>query len=181
MLYVRTLLVAFCLAATQTESAFAGTSTTPVQYLKRQARIILAEGDRIKGEAERMRSESARLKREANDLRVAASKLDRAWESAHLVDPDKYLAHPERDRSQKIMRSDADREDGDAVSLVYEGKKLDDEAVRLWMLAAAVDPQASNELLKRMQACCQKSGIDFLRGEIVRLARQFGANYSPVP
>ncbi|MBB5053465.1 hypothetical protein HNQ36_003456 [Afipia massiliensis] len=181
MLYSRTLLMAFCLAAALSDNAFARTPTAPVQYLKRQARIILAEGDRIKGEAMRMRSESARLKLEANGLRAAASQLDQAWERAHSIAANKYPAYPERDRSQKIMRSDADREDVDAIGLLHEGKRLDDEAMRLWNLAAAVDPQASNELLKRMQACCQKSGIEFLKGEIIRLARQFGAHYSPVP
>jgi hypothetical protein len=43
--------------------------------------------------------------------------------------------------SQKIMRSDADREAKDAIDLVKEGARLDDETIRLWKLASAVDSQ----------------------------------------
>jgi hypothetical protein len=57
------------------------------------------------------------------------------------------------------MRSDADPEDKDGDSLKQEGTPLDEEATRLWKLAAAVDAQAQNDLLKRMQACRKASNI----------------------
>jgi hypothetical protein len=53
------------------------------------------------------------------------------------------------------MRLDAEREKRDAVSLRIEGRRLDAEAVRLWKLAAAVDPQALKDLLDRLRNCCK--------------------------
>ena len=179
MLFIRVLLVVFGLVATLTAKAYAEPGSAPVVYLKQQARIILREGDRIKGQAHLMRSEGSRLNREAAELRKCASRLDEKWAIANRTDAEKYRDYSGRDRSQRIMRSDADREDKDAGGLRQEGRRLDEEATRLWKLAAAVDPQAQNDLLKRMQACCKASGIEFLRTEIIKLARSIGANYSP--
>lgn len=179
MFDTRALLGVFVLAAMLSVPAYAESSSSPVVYLKRQARIILSEGDRIKGQAHFMRSESARLKREATDLRASASRLDDVWTEAERRDAEKYVDYPGRDRSQHVMRSDADREDKDADGLRQEGTRLDEEAARLWKLAAAVDPKAQNELLKRMQACCKAISIGFLRTEIIRLAHAMGANYAP--
>ena len=53
------------------------------------------------------------------------------------------------------MRLDAVREKRDAVSLRMEGRRLEGEAVRLWKLAAVVDPQALKDLLDRLRNCCK--------------------------
>jgi hypothetical protein len=116
---------------------------------------ILAEGDRIKREADLMRSEATRLDSEADELQKGASYLDQLWERANKLDPNKYKDYAGRDKSQRRMRLDAEREKRDAVSLRTEGRRLDAEAVRLWKLAAAVDPQALKDLLDRLRNCCK--------------------------
>ena len=151
----------------------------PASYLQAEAKRILLEGDRIWGEADKMRSESTRLDREATVLREKASHLDAMWEAANRISPEKYKDISGRDRSQVRMRSDADREDRDAGLLVAEGKRLDEEAQRLWKLAQEVDPRAQKDLLDRIRACCRSIAIDLLRQEIIRIARSIGSEYSP--
>jgi hypothetical protein len=123
--------------------------------LKAEAARILAEGDRIKREADLMRSEATRLDSEADALQKGAVYLDQLWENANNLDPNKYKDYPGRDKSQRRMRLDAERENRDAVSLRTEGHRLDAEAVRLWRLAATVDPQAQKDLLDRLRNCCK--------------------------
>ena len=123
--------------------------------LKAESARILAEGDRIKGEADLMRSEATRLDSEADELQKGAAYLDQLWENANKLDPNKYKDYAGRDKSQQRMRLNAEREKRDAVSLRIEGRKLDAEAVRLWKLAAAVDPQALKDLLDRLRNCCK--------------------------
>ena len=124
-------------------------------YLTAESARILAEGDRIKREADHMRSEATRLDSEADELRKEAAYLDQLWEKARNLDPNKYKDYAGRDRSQQRMRLDAAREKRDAGSLRIEGRRLDAEAVRLWKLAAAVDPQALKDLLDRLRNCCK--------------------------
>ena len=149
-------------------------------YLEVEADRILAQGDRIKGEATRMRSEGARLNREASSLREGASKLDALWEKANHTAPQKYVDFAGRAKSQQRMRSDAAREDNDAEELRAEGGRLDDEAVRLWKLAAEVNPRAQKDLLDRIRGCCKADqGLEMLRAEIVSIRRSLGSNYVP--
>jgi hypothetical protein len=149
-------------------------------YLTAESARILLEGDRIRSEAELMRSEGGRLNREATELRTDASHLDAQWESARKSNPKKYRDYVGRNRSQVRMRFDAGREDTDAVQLRHEGRRLDKEAIRLWRLAAAVDPQAQKDLLERIRRCCIKAiGLEMLRTEISKMARAFGLTYSP--
>ena len=139
-------------------------------YLTAESAHILAEGDRIKREADLMRSEATRLDSEADELQKGAANLDKIWEKARKRDPDKYKDYVGRDRSQQRMRLDAEREKRDAVSLRIEGRRLDAEAVRLWKLAAAVDPQALKDLLDRLRNCCKlqtelsRTYVSFRRG-----------------
>ena len=123
--------------------------------LKAESARILLEGDRIKREADLMRSEATRLDSEADELQKGAAYLDQQWEKANKLDPDKYKDYVGRNRSQWRMRFDAEREKRDAVSLRIEGDRLDAEAVRLWKLAAAIDPQAQKDLLDRLRNCCK--------------------------
>jgi hypothetical protein len=181
MRHSRALLVAIGLVAMLNFPTYAETPSDPVLYLKTEARVILGEGDRIEGEANLMRSERARLKHEASNLRIGASRLDEMWARATQINAEKYADYPGRDRSQRIMRSDADREEKDAESLQLESQRLDEEAIRLWKLASEIDPRSQNALIKRM-ACCKPAGtsdIDFLRAEIIKLARSLGTNYFP--
>jgi hypothetical protein len=76
-------------------------------------------------------------------------------EKARKLDPNKYKDYAGRDRSQRRMRLDAAREKHDAVSPRIEGRRLDGEAVRLWKLAAVVDPRALKDLLDRLRNCCK--------------------------
>jgi DNA-binding helix-hairpin-helix protein with protein kinase domain len=122
---------------------------------KAESARILAEGDRIKQEADLMRSEATRLDSEADELQKGAAYLDQLWEKARKLDPNQYKDYAGRNRSQRRMRLDAVREKRDAVSLRMEGRRLDAEAVRLWKLAAAVDPQALKDLLDRLRNCCK--------------------------
>ena len=146
------------------QDAQANGVTTALPYLKAQAARILAEGDRIKREADLMRSEATRLDSEADELQKGAVYLDQLWEKASKLDPNKYQEYAGRDKSQRRMRLDAVREKRDAVSLRIEGRKLDAEAVRLWKLAATVDPQAQKDLLDRLRNCCKlQTGLNILR------------------
>jgi hypothetical protein len=131
---------------------------------KAEAVRILSEGDRIKREADLMRSEATRLDSEADELQKGAVYLDHLWEKASKLDPEKYKEYAGRDKSQRRMRLDAVREKRDAVSLRIEGRRLDAEAVRLWKLAATVDPQAQKDLLDRLRNCCKlETGLHIAR------------------
>ena len=111
-----------------------------------------------------MRSESTRLDSEADELQKGAAYLNQLWEEARKLDPNKYKDYAGRDRSQRRMRLDAANERRDAVSLQIEGRRLDAEAVRLWKLAAAVDPQAQKDLLDRLRNCCKlQTGLNIPR------------------
>jgi hypothetical protein len=157
-------------------------SDGPIVFMKREADNILREGDRIKREAERMRLEGTRLNTEADELRAEATQLDHQWELAVRIAGERYTDYSGRDRSQIILRSDADREDRDAGSLRAEGQRLDSEAERLWKLAADVDPRIQNSIFERMKAagaCCKTSSIEPLRREIMRLAHELGIHYVP--
>ena len=146
------------------QDAQANGVTTALPYLKAQAARILAEGDRIKREADLMRSEATWLDSEADELQKGAVYLDQLWEKASKLDPNKYQEYAGRDKSQRRMRLDAVREKRDAVSLRIEGRRLDAEAVRLWKLAATVDPQAQKDLLDRLRNCCKlQTGLNILR------------------
>ena len=136
------------------QDAQANGATAALSLTAESARI-LSEGNRIKREADLMRSEAIRLDSEADELQKGAVYLDHLWEKARKLDPDKYKDYAGRDKSQRRMRLDAAREKQDAVSLRIEGRKLDAEAVRLWKLAAAVDPQALKDLLDRLRNCCK--------------------------
>src|SRR5262245_36583942 len=103
----------------QLNGAYANASVPP--KMKREAARILKEGDRIKRQAHLMRSESARLKKQAEELRAKASRLDVLWESARRLNPDNIRESEGRDRSQRRMRLDADREERDSEYLVREG------------------------------------------------------------
>jgi hypothetical protein len=178
---VATLVLAL-LAGLLSASTVAQASNRPQTYLKREAENILSQGDRIKQEAARMRSEGKRLNDEAAALRTAAATLDDQWTTATKLAPEKYQEYSGRDRSQIIMRSDAEREDRDADSLRIEGKRLDVEAERLWKLAADVDPRIQNSLFERMKAagaCCKSSSIEPFRLEILKQAHALGVNYVP--
>ena len=149
-------------------------------YLTAESARILAEGDRIKREADLMRSEGTRLDSEADELQKGAAYLDKIWEKASNIDPNKYKDYAGRDGSQRRMRLDAARENRDAVSLQIEGRRLDAEAIRLWKLAAAVDPQAQKDLLDRLRNCCKlQTGLNILRSKIVELAQASGLKYTP--
>jgi hypothetical protein len=140
--------------------------------LKAESARILAEGDRIKREADLMRSEATRLDSEAVELQNGAAYLDQLWEKANKLDPNKYKDFAGRDRSQRRMRLDAEREKGDATSLRIERRRLDAEAVSLWKLAAAVDPQAQKDLLDRLRNCCKlQTGLNILRSKNVEIAQ----------
>jgi len=149
-------------------------------YLTEEAARIVVEGDRIRGEADRMRSEAVRLNSESRELRAQAAHLDKLWESARRANPAKYHEYVGRDKSQHRMRSDAATEDRDGVHLRHEGRRLNSESIRLWRLAASVDPEAQKVLLDRLQRCCGlKAGIDLLRMRITQMARAAGVNYTP--
>src|SRR5262245_13200606 len=110
--------------------------------LIQEARRIEQEAKRIGSDASLMRSEGDRLNHEGDGLRQGASRLDQMWEAASRANPERYKDYDGRDRSQKRMRLDANREDLDADALRLEGKRLDDEANRLLKLAAAVNSEA---------------------------------------
>lgn len=150
-------------------------------YLRGEAGKILSEGDRIKGEADKMRSEATRLNSEAEDLRKAAVHLDSLWSEANHLAPEKYPDADGRDKSQTKMRADASREDNDAEALRREGQRLDDEAMRLWKLAAAVNPQAQKDLIERFRACCKTSDLKRLRDMVAALASEMAVRYRPLP
>jgi hypothetical protein len=148
-------------------------------YLNREFQRIRLEGVRIKGEADLMRVEGTRLNGQAKNLRTGAAHLDSSWVKANRSNPEKYIDYPGRNRSQRIMLTDADRQDQDADALRVEGTRLDGEAERLSKLAAAVNAQAQQDLIKRMMGCCKKADMDSLRTEIFRIARALGTNYVP--
>jgi hypothetical protein len=178
---VRYIFWATCVVAVNVTSSIVAWAGSPISYLKGEAHRIQREGDRIKSEASLMRSESFHLKLEASDLRDKAAQLDDLWAKANHADPKRYSDYPGRNRSQERMRLDAKREDQDSDALRAEEGRLGAEAERLWKLAAAVNAQAQEELLKRMMCCRpQKSeDIEFLRTEIIRMARALGTNYTP--
>ena len=147
-------------------------------YLRFEANRIRLEGTRISGEAERIRAEAGVLDKTAEKLRTEASHLDDLWVMANRLNPVRYGDYEGRDRSQQIMRSDADRNVSGAASLQREGHRLDDESSRLMQLAAEVDAQRHKLWLDKFK-CCEPKTSQLLREKIVALARVIGARYEP--
>lgn len=147
-------------------------------YLRFEANRIRLESTRISGEANRVRAEAGVLDKSAEKLRTDASHLDDLWVTANRLNPVRYSDYEGRDRSQQIMRRDADSAVSGAVSLRSEGHRLDDESTRLKQLAAEVDAQRHKIWLDKFKCCDPKTG-QLLRETIVALAKVIGARYEP--
>jgi hypothetical protein len=147
-------------------------------YLKFEANRIRSESARISGEANHIRSEAGVLDESAEKLRTDASHLDDLWVAANQLNPARFSDYEGRDRSQQIMRRDADRNVSGAASLRSEGHRLDDESTRLKQLAAEVDAQRHKIWFDKFKCCGPKTG-QLLRETIVALAKMIGARYEP--
>ena len=94
------------------ETSFAASPTPDVQvqitYLEKEGARIVNEAKRIEGEADRLRSEARRLSAEHTRLLSVASALDAKWFNAKATGSE-VQDYPGRDRSQRIIRGDADR------------------------------------------------------------------------
>lgn len=149
-------------------------------YLIQESARIFREGDRVLDESKRLKAEAARLEQERVRLRTEASALDRRWNKAHQANPALYRNYKGRDRSQKIMRADAVQLAEDSKQLEADSRSLKREAVRLWRLAAAVNPDAQKDLLDRLRRCCSvQAGLSVLQEQITTLAQAHGVNYRP--
>jgi hypothetical protein len=128
------------------------------QYAAREANRISSEANRLQGEATRLSAESARLLKEEKRLLDAASVLDERWLLA------KHEDYAGRDRSQRIMRIDADRLQFEAMRLKEEVKQLENEAVRLQKLAQDVEDVFDR--MKKTGITAQNVGDvrEFIRG-----------------
>lgn len=153
----------------------------PSAYLAAESARILKEGDRIQGESIRLRAEAHRLDGEGLRLRDAASHLDTIWAMDVRANPALIREFRRHDRSQLIMRADAQHTDSDADKLRLESKRLDAEAARLWKLAAAVDPDAQDDILRRLRerGSNTQASLAILRAKIVQMAQAAGVNYVP--
>lgn len=149
-------------------------------YLRDESVRILREGDRIRREAERLTQQASRLEGEAVRLTEQARHLDALWEQAVANAPHRYRDSPGRDRSQTIMRQDAARLRSDSQELRTDIHQLEDESVRLWQLASAVDPRAQGRIWERLKVCCsQANALDALRDYIRTTAEKLGVSYRP--
>ena len=131
--------------------------------------LHIVEGQRLYCESLRVGSEIHRLIDEAERLRTEADRLDEKWLIAHKADPAAFPDTPDRDRSQRIMRSDADALAFTARSLGSVQQDLASEAVRILTLAgkdmneASTSDRATIELA--LDAGSKKRILDRFRDE----------------
>jgi len=171
-------------ASSQAQPAFAqGTvvATVPSQqnYLQKEGDRISNEARRIAGEASRLRAEAVRLTGEEKRLLVQAANLDAEWLKAKEAMPDVVQDYPGRDRSQNIMRADANRIALEVKRLEANAQQLDLEGKRLNQLAADVF-----ELMKKLGtsgggARDPRGSLSDLKTQIRVMARALSIKWEP--
>lgn len=129
---------------------------------------LAEEGHRLKCEALRLRAEMTRLEQQAVKLLVNASILDRQWEVAHELAPEKFPNNPGRDASQVQMRADVEKLRSTANELNASAVALDSEALRVTRLSVAaigdLSSSQSSTLLAAIKATTQNELVLLLLG-----------------
>jgi hypothetical protein len=97
-----------------------------------------SEASRLRAQASVMESEGERLATARSKLLKEAEKIDQIWQVAHDRAPNMYPDYQGRDRSQQLMRIDAQKMAQDVDKLGIEKIQLVQESEKMAKLKAAV-------------------------------------------
>lgn len=127
---------------------------------------LVSEAIRLSCEALRLKNEAGRLELESVRLLSEASRLDKRWEDDSRAKPSLLNQYMERDKSQKLMRQDAETAREVSRTLLRVSGMLHAEASRILGLAhdnarllaaadvqrikTALDAESQNDILSRL-------------------------------